>query len=290
MSGYGMPIQAPFEFVDGLIVGMIGDNNLYEIQDCIVDAEDVVTAVEAIVVDLEQHKHLKLIRDAKKFLPILKGAVAGCEATTDEIKGIEEWATIFTDQTELVSTITKSMLKHPKEMTADIKHLKADWTAGMYKAAGIDAADLLTLALGPIKPVESEDPLIEAGILAGLPKLIEGFVYTFFEDSTLPELDTCVESSKPLLTYAENAIKDIEQLDIIKALENVEAFIYHMQLDLQPCMHMGDDVAAIEEWAKIFTDPTQLVETVTKHYLLHKKAISADIADFKASEAAGNYF
>ena len=41
---------------------------------------------------------------------------------------------------------------------------------------------------------------------------------------------------------------------------------------------MGDDVAAIEAWAQIFTEPTTLASTVAKHWLFHGSQIKADIA------------
>lgn len=42
---------------------------------------------------------------------------------------------------------------------------------------------------------------------------------------------------------------------------------------LSTCENMDEDIAAIESWAQIFTDPAKLGETLTKHYLLHKKEI-----------------
>ena len=53
---------------------------------------------------------------------------------------------------------------------------------------------------------------------------------------------------------------------------------------------MGDDIAAIESWATIFKNPTELVATATKHYLLHKKHVTTDISTIEADYAAGEYF
>ena len=33
---------------------------------------------------------------------------------------------------------------------------------------------------------------------------------------------------------------------------------------------MDEDIAAIEAWAQIFTNPTELAAAVSKHYLFHK--------------------
>ena len=56
------------------------------------------------------------------------------------------------------------------------------------------------------------------------------------------------------------------------------------------CQGMDDDIAAIENWAKIFTEPTTLAETVAKHWLFHGSQIKKDIAQEEADWSAGNYF
>ena len=53
---------------------------------------------------------------------------------------------------------------------------------------------------------------------------------------------------------------------------------------------MDDDVAAIEAWAQIFTEPTKLSETVAKHWLFHGNQIKQDIAQEEADWSAGDYF
>ena len=43
------------------------------------------------------------------------------------------------------------MLIHKKKIKSDIKAAKSDWNSGNFYQAGEDAADILTLALGPIE-------------------------------------------------------------------------------------------------------------------------------------------
>ena len=289
-SGLGMPIQAPFEFVGGLVKGMIGVNHLTEIQTCATDGEGVVASVETVVKDLLAKDYVKLISDVQTIVPELKKSLSDCESMTDEIKAIESWAQIFKDQTTLTSTVAKNLLLHPIEIKRDVAAVKADWASSLFFKAGMDAADLVAVAIGPIVVPSEIDLFIEAFSIAGIPKLLEGFLATFVKDSDLPELETCYTSTSPLLTYINQFISDLTHFKLIKAIETAEEFVFHMQLDLLPCMHMTDDIQAIEQWAQIFKNPTELMANVTKHYLLHQRRIKADIADFKASEAAGNYY
>merc|ERR1711893_392105 len=84
-------------------------------------------------------------------------------------------------------------------------------------------------------------------------------------------MQACYAGTQPLFNYVSNALQDIEHLHLVKALKNLEAFVYHFQMDVAPCTHMGDDVAAIEQWAAQFKNPTSLISSATKHYLFHKK-------------------
>ena len=53
---------------------------------------------------------------------------------------------------------------------------------------------------------------------------------------------------------------------------------------------MSDDVAAIEAWAQIFKTPKTLATTVAKHYLVHKKAVTADITAVRTDWTNKSYF
>ena len=53
---------------------------------------------------------------------------------------------------------------------------------------------------------------------------------------------------------------------------------------------MTDDLSAIESWATIFTNPSSLAATVSKHYLRHRGAITADIAALEADWANDLFF
>lgn len=126
--------------------------------------------------------------------------------------------------------------------------------------------------------------------LLAAPELAAGFVYGMVGDNHLTEMESCYAGTQPLFTYLETALKDIEGFHIFSALKQLEEFVYHFQMDIAPCTAMGDDVTAIEQWAQVFKSPKTLVTNATKHYLLHKKMITADIATIKSDWSTGKYF
>jgi len=59
---------------------------------------------------------------------------------------------------------------------------------------------------------------------------------------------------------------------------------------LSTCENMDKDITAIESWAKIFTKPAKLSETLAKHYAFHKKEIQADVTTLETDWDAKKFF
>lgn len=69
----------------------------------------------------------------------------------DDLTAIKSWASVFTDKTELVATVTKHFLLHKKQVTADISTLKTDYSAEEYFKTGEDLATLAEVLIGPMQ-------------------------------------------------------------------------------------------------------------------------------------------
>lgn len=231
----------------------------------------------------------KAAEDIKKVVSNFPVTLAACESMQDDITALEQWAAIFKSPTALIADVTKHMILHKKEITQDISDVKTEWGMKEYFLSGKSAADLLTVAIGPVKTEETVAAVPNFDLLE-LPEIAAGFVYGMVGDNHLSEMEACYAGVTPLMQDLELALKDIEAFHIFAALKEFEKFVYSFQVDVAPCHAMSDDIAAIEQWSKIFKEPATLVSTATKHYLLHKKAITADIAAVKADYAAGSYF
>ena len=53
---------------------------------------------------------------------------------------------------------------------------------------------------------------------------------------------------------------------------------------------MDDDMAKIEDWAQVFTEPATLAKKVSKNWLLHGVQVKEDIAQEQADWSSGAYF
>merc|ERR1711920_724224 len=91
---------------------------------------------------------------------------------------------------------------------------------------------------------------LELDLLA-VPDFAAGFLYGMVGDNHLSEFETCFQNSEQLMPYIDGFISDLEDFHIISAFKNFEKFLFHFQLDTQPCHNVSDDIAAIEQWAAI---------------------------------------
>ena len=227
------------------------------------------------------------VKATAALIPKMFGSTGDCTNMLKDVEAIEKWA----DRSywKLAEQVAKDMLFHRTEIENDAKLIGTDWHAGQYYDSGKALADLLTVSLGPIETSMMDEEVENLDLLM-LPELAAGFVYGMVGDNHLQEMETCYAGVTPLYGFLEQALTDIEAFHIFAAIKQLEAFVFHFQEDVAPCKQMGDDVAAIEAWAQIFKSPKTLATKVTKHYLLHKRAVKADISAVRADWDNKSYF
>jgi hypothetical protein len=138
------------KFASGLIYGMVGTNNLSEIEECATDGWSEIQSVEEIVTDLISGDIEKAAEEIIDFAKDMDLLLRECKSMQDDIGAIKSWASIFSDRAHLIATVSKNMLLHRKKIHSDIAELKAEWAAEEYFKSGTTTADLAYYAIGPI--------------------------------------------------------------------------------------------------------------------------------------------
>lgn len=123
-----------------------------------------------------------------------------------------------------------------------------------------------------------------------VPDWVAGFIYGLTGDNHLTEIEQCITGGQGLADDAEAALAKIKSGEFIKGAEAIGKVVNEFPDALVNCESMGDDLAAIEDWAKIFTEPKALAEKASKNWLLHHRAIKEDIANEEAAWDAEQYF
>jgi len=87
-----------------------------------------------------------------------------------------------------------------------------------------------------------------------------------------------------------NLLADLKKIDVVNAYKDKNALMRDLKDATTKCTGMDEDIARIEAWAEIFTNPKELTVTVSKNWLLHKRGIEKDIAQEKVDWSNGDYF
>ena len=129
--------------------------------------------------------------------------------------------------------------------------------------------------------------------ISALPDLVAGVVLGLTAENHLEELTACINGGELIVYEIRQGVKDLKAGGIENYLLAIFEFvlIYKQFGDaLSDCEHMQDDLRAIEEWGKIFTDLKHLSEKVTYNYMRHKKEFTKDAIAIKADWDAENFF
>jgi len=129
--------------------------------------------------------------------------------------------------------------------------------------------------------------------LEAVPKFVAGFMFGMTTENHLAEIEACYEGAEIMYPEINFALSELHKGgwdNITQAILEFGIVALQIPQALHTCEGMGDDIAALADWAKIFTDPAALSATIAKHLALHRKAIKADIAQDKAQWEAGEWF
>lgn len=123
-----------------------------------------------------------------------------------------------------------------------------------------------------------------------IPDYVAGFIYGMTGDNHLQEIETCFNGSESLISEAHDALTDIQSGNWVKAVTSLTQVFKQFPDTLTNCKDLDADIATIESWATIFTQPEDLLKEASKNFLLHRKTIMGDISDEQAHWATGQYF
>jgi hypothetical protein len=105
-------------------------------------------------------------------------------------------------------------------------------------------------------------------------EFVAGMIYGLIEKDDLPEIQKCMTNADTLEAEITEAFADFSKgdfQDILKAVQEVGEIVKEVPADLADCEGMDADLAKLEAWAAIFTNPAKLVSTLTKNLLANWK-------------------
>ena len=77
--------------------------------------------------------------------------------------------------------------------------------------------------------------------------------------------------------------------DLISGFTELIKVVSALPTEIKTCEAIQGDITRIENWAKIFENPTAVIETVTKNLIVHYGAVTKDIAVINTDLTASKY-
>ena len=129
--------------------------------------------------------------------------------------------------------------------------------------------------------------------LKELEQILGGLMFGFVQEDDLTNIQTCLKDAQTIDEEITEAVKDFEKkdlTDIIKGIQELGVVAKQFSGDMKDCEGMKADVARVEEWAKIFTQPKVLIPTLLKNVIKNHKTIFSDVGDITTQLAAADYW
>ena len=124
-------------------------------------------------------------------------------------------------------------------------------------------------------------------------QFLGGIVFGLIQKDDLSKIQTCINDAQDLQKDITTMVEDFEKkdmADILAGIEEAGKVIQEFPADLGDCQGMQADVTRIENWAKIFDDPTKLVQTLLVNIVQHLGDIIGDITKMNTDIGSNSWY
>ena len=147
----------------------------------------------------------------------------------------------------------------------------------------------MSLTAGFFAAAAQEQAVVGMDVMA-VPDFIAGFMYGMVGFNHMEEIENCYNGTMDVVDDVQKAVGEIMHGDYILGFAEIGLVFREVPDAMTTCENMDDDIAAIESWATIFTEPKELTETLGKNWLLHRKTIREYLSAEQSDWASGDYF
>lgn len=146
------PFEGATEYlkvVEGLLYGLVKDENLKNIDNCITDAANLEAMVKTAIGDFQQGgltNYIQAIKEVGLILQAVPSDISDCKNVSQDITAIEAFAKALTPMTILDNAVSNF-----QGIVSDVSKIESDINSGNMMQAGEDIADIISLVAGPVE-------------------------------------------------------------------------------------------------------------------------------------------
>lgn len=140
-------------FVDGLLDGLVQENNFDKIKVCLKDQEVLAPELKEVIDSLKKKDIIDIIHAVTvvgQMLTTVDKDLSDCAGMLPDLLRIRAWATIFKDPIKLFRVVFANSLANIDKIHGDIGKIITDVGTDDLHGLGEEIADILVLQLGPV--------------------------------------------------------------------------------------------------------------------------------------------
>ena len=147
-------IQQAEEFIGGILFGLIQKDDLKAIEQCLTDGDQVEKEVNEAIQDFMKGDVASILAGVEvigTLLTELPEDLKDCQDVQGDLTRITNWLSdLVADPVKLAQLLATNVIKNFSKITADINDTSADIAKADYYDAGVEVADIVTLAIGTV--------------------------------------------------------------------------------------------------------------------------------------------
>ena len=158
-TDYQITVLQGEEFIAGLIYGLIGKDDLPELQKCLKDSEKLDQEISEAIADFSKGDFQDVLKGVEVIGEIIKELpqdLQDCGDIQDDVAKIEQWAAQFANPITLVTKLTTNLLKNWSQVAQEVNKTETDFKDSDFYDAGDDVAEIVVLSLGKITHATEE--------------------------------------------------------------------------------------------------------------------------------------
>ena len=146
------PFEGATEYlkvVEGLLYGLVKDENLKNIDNCITDAANLEAMVKVAIGDFQEGgltNYVQAVKEVGMILQAVPSDITDCKKAPQDITAIENYVKALTPMTVLDNAVANF-----QAIVADVSKIEHDINSGNMMQAGLDIADIISKVAGPVE-------------------------------------------------------------------------------------------------------------------------------------------
>ncbi|CAI2373348.1 unnamed protein product [Moneuplotes crassus] len=274
-AGVG-PLDAA-HFVDGFLRGAL-NAEIGEVDDCLTDADGVVSVVGKIVDDLSKGFNLaSLIQDIGLLFIQIPKSLQECQNLPPVVdETFQKWTNTLSNPLKIAKIVGYALFKYRDQLVNDANTFVQDWNDGQFEESGRYLGDIPHVLFDLCS---SPQPLKVTPIDVGY--FLDGFLSSALQ-SEVADVESCITDADAIIQDIDKFVADISKgFDLLDIITDLGALFVDVPNSIKDCGDFNVQVAKLfADWGAKISNPITVAKIVYNTLAHYKDRVESDATGF----------